>query len=704
MLHWRGRPLDEVGYVLIGALALTLGTGAIYLNWQQAQRTSLQASQTRQAVGTIRQLLVALYRGETGQRGYLLTQQQNYLDPYEKAAAQMPEILNYLHLVGEQQPPVRDAVLEIDKLARAKMGELQTAVELVKEGDPGAADLLMRSNFGKQTMDQLVEKLEELEKRVFVSEEQFSAELTEQMRQTAALTVICCVALFALFAIENHRVTNRRRAAEKASEVKSAFLASMSHELRTPLNVIIGYTQMQQEEAQEAGRMNDLVDLQRIESAGKHLLVLINGVLELSKIEAGRLDVNPSEFGVEELVREVMGLVEPLAKKQGNRLVVDVAPEVGRMFSDVTRIKQGLLNLASNAAKFTESGEIRLRVSRVRRQSRDWVEFSVRDTGPGIGRDDLARLFEPFSQLEVRQPKQGAKHEGTGLGLAITRRLCRLLGGDVMVESTLGKGSTFTMQLPAEVTPGYFASKAVGGTRRRTAMVVVGGPVAAGQMQGELTKHGLDVAVAVNGEAALRRIREERPAVVAVDPALEGTDVWDVVTRMKADPGAAGIPVVLLSGQGGDRGLAAEELLTMPVAGEALAATILRHGSGEPSEAILLVGQGLAELGAVIEKMGWKAMLARSGEEGLQRFGEERPGMVMVDLLMTGMDGFRFLAELRQRPDGRETPVVAVVDGAMTAADRERLRALAAAMLKTGAFRVTSTLERAAMLANRRMT
>ncbi len=702
MLQWRGRPLDEVGYVLIGALALTLGTGAIYLNWQQAQRTSLQASQTRQAVGTIRQLLVVLYRGETGQRGYLLTQQQNYLDPYEKAAAQMPEILNYLHLVGEQQPPVRDAVLEIDKLARAKMGELQTAVELVKEGDPGAADLLMRSNFGKQTMDQLVEKLEELEKRVFVSEEQFSTALTEQMRQTAALTVICCVALFALFAIENHRVTNRRRAAEKSSEVKSAFLASMSHELRTPLNVIIGYTQMQQEEALEAGRMNDLVDLQRIESAGKHLLVLINGVLELSKIEAGRLEVSPSEFGVEELVRDVMGLVEPLARKQGNRLVVDVAPEVGRMFSDVTRIKQGLLNLASNAAKFTENGEIRLRVSRVRRQSRDWVEFSVRDTGPGIGRDDLARLFEPFSQLEVKQPKEGTKHEGTGLGLAITRRLCRLLGGDVTVESVLGKGSTFAMQLPAEVTPGYFASK-VAGPRRRTAVVVVGGPVAVEQMQDELTKHGLDAAVAVNGEAALQRIREERPAVVAVDPSLEGTDVWDVVTRMKADPGAAGIPVVLLSGRGGDQGLAAEEVLTTPVAGEALAAAILRHGSGEPSEAILLVGEGVAELGAVIEKMGWRALWAGSGEEGLRRFSEERPGMVMVDLLMTGMDGFSFMAELRQRPDGRETPVVAVVDGALTAGDRERLRGLAAATLKTGAFRVTGALERAAMLASRRM-
>ncbi len=459
MLQWRGRPLDEVGYILIGALVLTLGTGAIYLNWQQAQRTTLQASQTRQAVSTIGELLAALYQAEAGQRGYLLTQQQDYLDPYEKAAAQMPEILNFLHLVGEQQPAVRDAVLEIDKLARAKMAELQTAVDLVQRGETESANLLVRSNFGKQTMDRLINRLEALEKRVFVSEEQFSADWNGQMRQTAALTVLCCVALFVLFAVENHRVTSRRRAAEKASEVKSAFLASMSHELRTPLNIIIGYTQMQQEEALAAGRRNDLIDLQRIEAAGQHLLTLINGVLELSKIEAGRLEVSPSEFAVEALVREVMGLVEPLANRQGNRLVVEVAPDAGRMFSDVTRIKQGLLNLAGNAAKFTEQGEIRLRVERARRHNAEWVDFSVVDTGPGIDREDLARLFEPFSQVDGNKPRPGAKEEGTGLGLVITRRLCRLLGGEVTVESVPGQGSAFTMQLPAEVTPGYFSSR-----------------------------------------------------------------------------------------------------------------------------------------------------------------------------------------------------------------------------------------------------
>ncbi len=459
MLPWRGRPLDEVGYILIGALVLTLGTGAIYLNWQQAQRTTLQASQTRWAVSTIGELRAALYQAEAGQRGYLLTQQQSYLDPYQRAMARIPEILNRLRLVGEQRPPVADAVREIERLARAKLGELQTAVGLVQQGQTEPANLLVRSEFGKQTMDRLMERLAELESRVFISEEEFSAGLDGQIRQTAALTVLCCVALFVLFAVENHRVAGRRRAAERASEVKSAFLASMSHELRTPLNVIIGYAQMQQEEALAGGRRDDLVDLQRIEAAGQHLLTLINGVLELSKIEAGRMEVTPVEFGVEEMVREVMGLVEPLAGRQGNRLTVDVAPDAGRMFSDVTRIRQGLLNLVGNAAKFTREGEIRLRVRRVRRQEREWVDFAVADTGPGIGLEDQARLFEPFSRLEMSHPRGAPGPEGTGLGLAITRRLSRLLGGEVTVESAPGEGSTFTMQLPAEVTPGYFASR-----------------------------------------------------------------------------------------------------------------------------------------------------------------------------------------------------------------------------------------------------
>jgi signal transduction histidine kinase len=154
-----------------------------------------------------------------------------------------------------------------------------------------------------------------------------------------------------------------------------------------------------------------------------------------------------------------MGLVEPLAGRHGNRLTVEVAPDAGRMFSDVTRIRQGLLNLVGNAAKFTREGEIRLRVHRVRRQEREWVDFSVADTGPGIGPEDQARLFEPFSRLEMSHPRGVAEPEGTGLGLAITRRLCRLLGGEVTVESAPGEGSTFTMQLPAEVTPGYFASR-----------------------------------------------------------------------------------------------------------------------------------------------------------------------------------------------------------------------------------------------------
>jgi signal transduction histidine kinase len=677
LLQLRGRPLDEVGYVLIGTLALLLGTGAIYLNWQQAQRTSLQASQTRQAVGTIRQLLVMLYRGETGQRGFLLTEQQSYLVPYQRAAAQMPEILERLHQLGEQQPAVREAVLEIDRLARAKMGELQTAVELVQEGDAGAAELLVRSNFGKQTMDQLVLKLEELEKRVFISEEQFSAELQEQMRQTAGLTVVCCIALFALFAIENHRVANRKRAAEKASEVKSAFLASMSHELRTPLNVIIGYAQMQQEEAEESGRQADLVDLKRIESAGKHLLVLINQVLELSKIEAGRLEVHPTEFGVDELVGEVSGLLDPLAKRNGNRLVVEVAPDAGRMFSDATRIKQGLLNLASNAAKFTVNGEIRLSVQRVRRQDRDWIDLAVRDTGCGISREDLEKLFEPFSQLETNQRKQ----EGTGLGLVITRRLCRLLGGDVVVESKVGKGSMFAMQLPAEVTPGYFASRKPVVVSRPA--VLLAEAKAVGEEWSEL----------------VRQAKELRPGVIQVDLLAAGAEPWALLRALRTDPEVSSIPVVPVCWREGEWGLAADEVVLRPLSSEQLAALILRHGAGEQDEPILVMApeaetrEGLC---GTLESMGWRTLGARDVGEGLRKFGEERPGLVLVDW----DEGWGFLAALRGRADGWSAAVILLLPPTASAVP---WRSRAAEAMAGGSFRLTTMIEKTAAMGGRRI-
>jgi signal transduction histidine kinase len=253
----------------------------------------------------------------------------------------------------------------------------------------------------------------------------------------------------ALLRLEQEAEATRLRvaaeAAAQADTAKSQFLATMSHELRTPLNAIIGYSEMLQEEAADAGHEGFVPDLLKIHSSAKHLLALINDILDLSKIEAGRMELSPERFDVARAVDEVVATVAPLVEKNGNRLEVRVG-DAGAMVADPMRVRQCLLNLLSNACKFTKGGAVMLGVLRLRRDEREWVEFRVGDTGIGMTPEQMGRLFQPFSQADAGTTR---KYGGTGLGLAITRKFCQMMGGDVAVESELGKGSTFTIRLPA---------------------------------------------------------------------------------------------------------------------------------------------------------------------------------------------------------------------------------------------------------------
>ncbi len=240
-------------------------------------------------------------------------------------------------------------------------------------------------------------------------------------------------------------------AAAQADAAKSRFLATMSHELRTPLNAIIGYSEMLQEDAQEQELASFVADLGKIQSSARHLLALINDILDLSKIEAGRMDLHPETFDLARLVEEMKSTARPLAEKNGNTLEVTCPPDIGTMHQDGVRVRQCLLNLLSNACKFTEKGSVGLKVERVRHEGKDWVRLEVSDTGIGLTAEQASRLFQPFTQADASTTR---KYGGTGLGLAITRKFCELMGGDVTVKSELGKGSTFTLALPAEAGSG----------------------------------------------------------------------------------------------------------------------------------------------------------------------------------------------------------------------------------------------------------
>jgi sigma-B regulation protein RsbU (phosphoserine phosphatase) len=272
--------------------------------------------------------------------------------------------------------------------------------------------------------------------------ESVAAEVSLAMRNTQLLLTLAEQTAL------SQRMAEQKRMAEQADQIKSAFLAHVSHELRTPLNAIIGYSELLLEEVKEQGADNLVSDLHKILWSGNHLLELINSLLDISKIEAGKTEMYPETFSIEKVVREVVQAVAVLAKGNGNILHCELGKHLGDMETDLTKLRQCLFNLLSNASKFTAQGVITIAVTRSRDEMSDWVYFAISDSGIGMSPEQLAKLFRPFAQAD---PSIASKYGGTGLGLAISRHFCQMMGGDITVASQLGKGSTFTMKIPVRL-------------------------------------------------------------------------------------------------------------------------------------------------------------------------------------------------------------------------------------------------------------
>ncbi len=505
----------------------------------------------------------------------------------------------------------------------------------------------------------------------------------------------------AAIAIENVRlfeeIQDKSRQLEMASEHKSQFLASMSHELRTPLNAIIGLTEMMVANAARFGTEKAQEPLGRVHRAGTHLLGLINQVLDLSKIEAGKLELSPELVNLVPLIDEVVGTARQLAEQNKNRLVVDCQENLGAVTIDPMRLRQILLNLLSNACKFTKQGEVRLRARRVV-DGHNWVELAVADTGIGMTADQQARLFQEFSQADATTAR---RFGGTGLGLAITRRLARMMGGDVTVTSEPGKGSVFTVRLPGSAGPMARSDGASARPDGADCVLVIDDDATARELLGDhLKAEGFSVVTADGGLQGLKLAKELRPTAITLDVMMPDLDGWSVLAALRQDSELAEIPVIMvtiLDEQRRSAALGASGYLTKPIDRERLRRMVDRFRAPAPPTRVLLVEDDPDQRVRVrswLDGKQWMVMEAANGREALDRLREAEPDLILLDLMMPEMDGFAVVAALQKNPEWREIPVIVITSLDLDARDRARLSSGVQSVLVKESFRPADLVER----------
>ena len=450
-----------------------------------------------------------------------------------------------------------------------------------------------------------------------------------------------------------------RAEAEAASRTKSAFLANMSHELRTPLNAIIGYSEILVEDATDRGDKTSIADLEKIQGAGKHLLGLINDILDLSKIEAGRMDVYLEQVFLSRLVDEVKTIVDPMIKKNDNRLVIDCPVDIGSLRTDVTKLKQSLINLLSNAAKFTKQGDVTLKISReTSEDGQPWVKIAISDSGIGMTEEQVGRLFQAFTQADSSTTRNFG---GTGLGLTITKHFCTMLGGKIDVRQHARQG----FDIHSEPAGSAVQAGRDGGRRHRlpvsdasphsiSVLVVDDDPVVHDVLSSTLSKEGYRLMHARDGHQALEIMRKTPPDIVTLDVMMPKVDGWSVLGIMKSDPALEHIPVIMLTIVD-DRNLGfslgASEFMTKPIDRNKLIGLLRKFAPSGDGTVVLIVDDDPDVRGVVrsaIEGVGLQTAEVNNGRVALDWLKQNpMPSLVLLDLMMPEVDGFEFLERIR---------------------------------------------------------
>lgn len=487
--------------------------------------------------------------------------------------------------------------------------------------------------------------------------------------------------------------------AEEASKAKSSFLAKMSHELRTPLNAIIGYSEIMKEDATDDGDTGRAEDLDKVLNAARHLLGLINDVLDISKIEAGKMELFLETFDLTKLINEVIATASPLVSKKGNALAIDCPADIGAMHADATKLRQMLLNLLSNASKFTEKGTITLKAVRLIEEDADYMELSVIDTGIGMTPEQLGRLFQAFSQADASTT---SKYGGTGLGLAISKQFAQMMQGDISVSSAPGVGSTFTIRMPAKVltkqpkivnNATHKLTRSPFPSQNRPKILVIDDDKDIRSVVAEvLSMSGYDVVEAASGQQGLDHVSRFIPHLILLDVMMPGIDGWTVLSKLQDNPKLADVPVIVLSALGEVEmamSLGAASVLLKPVDASRLTAEIATHLSPLPRCYILHVDDDADSRNLItrhLDREGWPSRAATNGKAALRTLRKSLPALIILDLKMPGMSGLELLEELGKSPPWAKIPVVVVTSMDITQEMHDVLAPRTLGILRKGQF------------------
>lgn len=536
--------------------------------------------------------------------------------------------------------------------------------------------------------------------------------------------------------VEEHRnaqiALEKKLEAEAANYEKSQFLANMSHELRTPLNAIIGYSEMLFEEAEERNDVTQTEDLSKIKTAGRHLLSLINDVLDLSRIELGKTELFLEDVNLPELIDEVVDTVQPLIHTNNNNLVVECARSLGEIHVDASKLRQTLINIVGNAAKFTRDGIVTLTVNREMAPGTGvetgWLVVRVKDTGIGISKEQQQKLFRAFTQADESTTRIFG---GTGLGLAISRNICRLMGGDITVNSQLNKGSEFCVRIPSNVigndkntAPGTeeessgrqivrrmrdqdISSESDNRRKKISKILVIDDDVSVVDLlERTLGQEGYHVECVTNGGDALKKARELKPDLILLDILIPDVSGWSILAQLKKDNDVAHVPVVMhsaLDERSTAFALGASDYLFKPASHSVLSRKLLRNLRREECVNILVIDDDVDTRRLIrinLENEGWNIVEEVDGELGLMQAMEIHPSAIIIDLDMTRMNGEEFLARLGKKAELKNIPILVLMGKLLTAQKREELMKRVDFIIEKGPHCVDSLVTRLRVLIN----